>query len=681
MSTQKEQPQREAKNQTSPDKGSRKLYQQTLLKAFLPPILILLFLLCSPLWLGYRVKSEITKGINRNAQISQAEKTLRIAAIEEIDLAQVCRDNSPKYARLREALQRGGVVARFDHMRLALRLCYLTLGILAAAIAAMVVLNRLAKGSAGALIGCYRLSWGIAMLGAVVELFLLIPLLVYSLYELTVLAADRFYPQLLAAIAIGGLVALWRILTILFKRVPLEFKEPMARAVSPEEAPELWAAVRKAADTLQTAPPDRIILGMQFNFYVTELAVLHDGGKTEGRTLYLSYPLLKQFSEAEVLAIIGHELGHFIGEDTRLTRDFFPLRLKVNATMIALAQAAWAGWSSFQFLNFFRWCFALTEQEASRSRELLADQVGARLTSARTLAGALLKLHVYAEAFSEGLKSAVKNQVANPLELEFSDIVRERLLPNDAFWNSLFEKNLPHPLDSHPSLRVRLEALGREISVNEAQAVTTARDKSAHSLWLKHREGLFEGITRQATEAFGKMKSRLQITQADSSTEEGKAILESHFPERRWKANRSHPWKLMGLPIVFAVFGVAVPVMADDLTLRIVFAGLGIVAAYFCVIIRKRHRDGALSLTAERIEYTGWTRPLELKQVANMTATRHNSNLLIVFHLKSELPPIVKSPILKRNIKRVSLSLNGFEEPPMQIGQTILRYFTRQIDQ
>jgi Zn-dependent protease with chaperone function len=166
----------------------------------------------------------------------------------------------------------------------------------------------------------------------------------------------------------------------------------MSREVTPEDAPELWQAVKDAARKLQTTPPDRIIIGMQFNFYVTELAVLHDAGRAEGKTLYLSYPLLKQLSADEVLAIIGHELGHFIGEDTRMTREFYPLRYKNHETMVAMARSGWVGWPSFQFLNFFGWCFGETEQAASRARELLADKKAAELTTAQTAAHALVRL-------------------------------------------------------------------------------------------------------------------------------------------------------------------------------------------------------------------------------------------------------------------------------------------------
>mgnify|MGYP003350095002 CR=1 FL=1 len=54
--------------------------------------------------------------------------------------------------------------------------------------------------------------------------------------------------------------------------------DALAREVTAAEAPELWRTVRSAAERMQTAPPDHIVVGLQLNFYVTELAVKHGTG-------------------------------------------------------------------------------------------------------------------------------------------------------------------------------------------------------------------------------------------------------------------------------------------------------------------------------------------------------------------------------------------------------------------
>ena len=56
---------------------------------------------------------------------------------------------------------------------------------------------------------------------------------------------------------------------------------------------------------------------MAANFYVTQSPLtLMDGTKITKRTLYMSAPLLRVMSDAEVRAVLGHEFSHFTGRDT-----------------------------------------------------------------------------------------------------------------------------------------------------------------------------------------------------------------------------------------------------------------------------------------------------------------------------------------------------------------------------
>ena len=221
-----------------------------------------------------------------------------------------------------------------------------------------------------------------------------------------------------------------------------------------------------------TAPPDHIVVGLQLNFYVTELAVKHGTGTVTGRTLFLSQPLMKQLAPDEVLAIVGHELGHFIGDDTRITREFYPLRQKAEATFLTLAQAGWSGWTSLHVLNFFGWCFGSVEQSMSRERELLADRHAAQLTSPAAAARALVRLHVFLEAFKlavEGDGPGARPE--DPFSVPLAPLMRDRLVPKAEFWTKLFEQKAPHPLDSHPALIDRLASLGMAIGPDEAVAL------------------------------------------------------------------------------------------------------------------------------------------------------------------------------------------------------------------
>lgn len=651
-----------------------------LFKSLLVPLLVLVFFIVAPHWLNSRIRTAATDAVSANANLSPLEKEERLARIARVNFQQVCLDCPPGMEKLHDNLEQTGIVGNFQRLQWGLYLSITLVAGLGIAIGAIFSLNQKAGQSPAELIRCYRLSWKIGITAALVKVFLLIPLLAYGTFEFSVLLSDHYFPKLLLVIVLGGLFALWRSAAVLLKKVPLEFKEPMAREVTPEEAPELWQKVREVAARLQTAPPDRIIIGLQLNFYVTELAVLHDSGKTEGRTLYLSYPLLRQLPEDEVLAIIGHELGHFMGADTQMTREFYPMRLKVRGTMIALAQSGWVGWPSFQFLNFFTWCFGETEQKASRARELLADQKAALVTSARTAAQALVRFQVLAEAFQRGLKEAIRNRAQNPLSLSLQPIVRDKLAPEAEFWTQLFEKKLPHPLDSHPSLQVRLDALGQSLSASEAQSLALAETRSAYDQWLSSHEALFAGLASQAEAAVSKLQTRAQIAEADYQTASGKELLDRLFPEKKWRSKPSGFWAAIGfMGLLFGLCLTAV-IFINDLGARVIIGLIGILFGLFLAGIWIRYRRSELTLNAEGVFHSGWKRPVRFKEVEKLLARRSYSNITLTFRLKAKQPPIWKFSGLPLARKTVAFSLSGFDEKPLPMAQTIFRYFTRQME-
>jgi Zn-dependent protease with chaperone function len=659
---------------------ARKNLLMALFKSLLIPVLLLAFFIAAPRWLDSKLHSSFADAINADAKIPGAVKAQELETISRLDFQEVSLNCPAGMEAFHANLAGMGVVGNFQRLRWGLLLSIVLVSGLVLAAGTIYGLNGRARQSRKDLIHCFRLGWTIGMAAALAKVFLLIPLLAYGTFEFSVLLTDRFFPKLLLAIILGGLFALWKSAAILLHNVPLEFEEDMSREVTPEDAPELWQAVRNAASRLQTTPPDRILIGLQLNFYVTELAVKFDGGRAEGKTLFLSYPVLKQLSEEEALAVIGHELGHFIGEDTRLTRDFYPLRLKIHATMIAMAASGWVGWPSFQFLNFFNWCFNETEQAASRARELLADKKSAELATPQTAARALVRFQVAAEAFGRGFQSAIKNRTGNPLDIPLRTIVREQLAAEPAFWAHLFEQKLPHPLDSHPPLQVRLEALGQTMSVAEAQNIALEDSESACEKWFSRHEALFANLTQQAEAAVEKIRSRTAVAEADYKTDSGKQLLDQLFPEKRWRAKSSYFWTMtVMLGIVgFAFLAVAVFVN-EPLVARTTLAGLAAFIGMGIAIAVKRHCNTELILNAAGLQFTGWKRPLGFEEVRNISVRRVYSNVILTFHFKAKMPPIRKFAIFRLPVKTANLSLSGFGGRPLDTAQIIFDYFARQM--
>ncbi|MFD2022059.1 M48 family metalloprotease [Pseudocitrobacter faecalis] len=51
---------------------------------------------------------------------------------------------------------------------------------------------------------------------------------------------------------------------------------------------------------------------------------MEKGERLTGNTLYLPLTYLSLLNEAEIAAVVGHELGHFTGEDTQYSLRFAP---------------------------------------------------------------------------------------------------------------------------------------------------------------------------------------------------------------------------------------------------------------------------------------------------------------------------------------------------------------------
>ncbi len=644
-------------------------------KALIVPLIVLGVFLAAPHWLNSNIREGITQSMRaRGALTPQAA-----ARLEQMDFVAICLHPKPDELRIRADLERSGIVGQANRLHFSLLAAWLLLGILLISFTAIILLNRAGTRSAETFLRSYRLGWGWVTFAALAQLFVLTPLLAYGCFETTVLLSHRYYPKLILFIVLGGGLGLIRGVQVLLQKIPMEFSESMARQVTPEEAPELWAATREAAARLGTAPPDSIVVGMQLNFYVTELAVRHSTGRATGRTLYLSYPCLKQLTGAEVLAIIGHELGHFIGEDTRMTREFYPFRRKVHGTMVALAQATFVGWTSLQLLNFFGWCFGLTERTLSRQRELVADQWAARLAGAPVAARALVKFHVLVAAFQHGMGKIDRKAGQNPLETPLRAYIAENLPVAAPFWGQLFEKSLPHPLDTHPPLRERLVSLGEEYSAAAAREAATGEAPSAFTDWLAGRDELFAPLRQQTEAVVDHVRRQEEVRELDYQTPEGRATLDQLFPPVRWESRPGHLWFIEILCGIIAGGFLLVAVVVNQpfgWGLGVVVAALG---AWGATSTWQRHRRKSCTLSAGGLHHTGWTGPVNFADVAGLKFVNSHGSWTLVLRFKAARGPVWKSSLWRLPRREAKLPLTTLIGKHQPMAQAIHDYFTRQL--
>ncbi|MGW1543403.1 M48 family metallopeptidase [Streptomyces sp. NPDC002309] len=162
-----------------------------------------------------------------------------------------------------------------------------------------------------------------ATLRALRALLLLAGFYLLGILLLAVLAGADYLLHLHAPSALAAklylvsvLLAIPLVRGLLMLRTPKD-EETHGLHVTEADEPGLWRTVRELADQVGTRAPTRIVLTADVNAAVAEDARLL--GLVPGpRRLHLGVPLLQGLTEAQLRAVLAHELGHYSHSDTRL---------------------------------------------------------------------------------------------------------------------------------------------------------------------------------------------------------------------------------------------------------------------------------------------------------------------------------------------------------------------------
>lgn len=157
--------------------------------------------------------------------------------------------------------------------------------------------------------------------------------------------------------------------------------------------------------------PDTIIVGLGEGFFVTEsqLRLWPEDRLVTGRSLYLPAAYLDLLDQAEIAAIIGHELAHFSGEDTTYSQQFTPIYAGLWRALAALGRADGGRFVLYPavklgFHAMQRFDHAVAHW--SRLREFDADRSGSLLATPADAASALIRTGIIAPAVAYVLQRA-----------------------------------------------------------------------------------------------------------------------------------------------------------------------------------------------------------------------------------------------------------------------------------
>ena len=370
---------------------------------------------------------------------------------------------------------------------------WITIGAIVSAVLGLLTLAGVAIVAARtgptreALVRVYRPAlYGVV--GAAIVLLAIDGLLVMGVLHLgLLLLLDGFFPFLILGIGgaiLIGVIGMARSLLAATRRATTK---AVGRALDRAEQPALFAFVDGVAADVGIAPPDHVVAALEPNFWVTEADVETPGETLLGQTMVLSIPLFRILTLDEIRSVLGHELAHFAGRDVHWSRRFAPIfRGTVDALLTLRGSSsgisAVAAIPANTVLGYFLTSFAGSVATVSRERELAADSVGARLTSAGVAAASLVKIAAAQRAWEQTVESlvrvvAAKGDPGNAGSRFAAEVVASPPLTS----NDLEEFQGPrHPTDSHPPMEERLAAF--EVSLAEATGPGLSAEPTADSL-------------------------------------------------------------------------------------------------------------------------------------------------------------------------------------------------------
>jgi len=451
--------------------------------------------------LGLTVSALVSKGFEKQHTEVVLELATEKGLTEQYQKNEILKRMSIENTCSRLAPDANGLRAfcqEYERSKLLGDWSLLTLKFSILALALIYIAGKIAQKQRIALFYLFRPGLLISQISSAALVVANAAILVYSIYLAEAFYIGRVHFGLIAAL---GLVSILAALSVCRKALtPIKSAEAfvVGKSISKDDQPQVWQFVESIAKQTATTPPQTIIVGMNPNFFVTEATVNCLDGKVKGKSLYLSLPFCRVIGKEELSAIIGHEMGHFVGNDTLWSKKFYPIYRGSIETLHTLQHssdsesdngiASLAFLPSMIFMNLFISVFEKAEKSIGRARELKADELGAKITSPSIMAQALLKTHmfIYAWHFTEKkMKEALSDgkQIIN-ISTFFCGVSSH--IPFERIKSDVESSSTSHPTDSHPPLSARLNDLGitlseldkEDIKVNEDTAINLIANPS-----------------------------------------------------------------------------------------------------------------------------------------------------------------------------------------------------------
>ena len=268
------------------------------------------------------------------------------------------------------------------------------------------------------------------------------------------------------AVFVTGVLAAGALLWSSARALWCKLDPPEGVRLQPADAPALFEALERIRKKVQGPPLHEVLLDADFNASIMQRPRwgLFGGARNH---LVVGLPLLLALDRQRVLAVLAHEYGHLRGGHGRFAAWVYRTRVswsRLHESMRggeSLAAMLTEGFLKWYFPRFIARTFALARQD-----EYEADRIAGRLLG-KDVAGAALteiavKAHWMGDAFwrEHWALAGDRPAAVGPFGHTHQALA---LPPPDAFARASLRsalRRISDVDDTHPVLRVRLDALG-----------------------------------------------------------------------------------------------------------------------------------------------------------------------------------------------------------------------------
>lgn len=254
------------------------------------------------------------------------------------------------------------------------------------------------------------------------------------------------------------------VLYIIFRALWVRLPEPTGFTLLTENHPHLYAQISQLCQKLQAPKIHSVVLTPELNAAIQQRPRLGVFG-WQKNTLILGVQLLMTLPEEEVLAVIGHELGHLSGNHSRFNGWIYRVRQTWASVMQAFNQANY--WSRLIFGKFFNWYvpyFNAYSFALARSNEFEADAAATQVTSEAALVNALLRVSTNAEKTASDYWQGLIKKADFQADIELKPYTSmlafaQEHQPNQANYLAAIEKLMlieTGDIDTHPAIKDRI---------------------------------------------------------------------------------------------------------------------------------------------------------------------------------------------------------------------------------